>query len=78
MVDFIVKILMIIIPVLLDQLKRVLTSEQFIKYADRLLDWCERAIEAQEDWYDEYLLELVKIVREMASIPDLPDEEPVA
>jgi hypothetical protein len=74
MLDFIIKVLAVIIPVLIEQLRKILTPERFVELGDKLLDWCERAIQANEDWYDEWLLELIKIVREMCDIPDLPDE----
>jgi len=74
MLDLIKKVALFAIPMILEAIKKLLTPEKYIEYGDKLLDWCERAINAKEDWYDEYLLELIKIVREMAQIPDLPDE----
>lgn len=72
--DVILTIVKILIPTLLQALRSLLTNEQFVKYGDKALDICERWIQKEPDWYDEYLMELVALIRQMAQIPDLPDE----
>jgi len=74
MKDFLWKMLSLLLPVVFDQLRKILSPEKFVEVGDKILDWCERAIQAKPDWYDEYLLELITIIREAAKIPDLPDE----
>lgn len=73
MKDVILNIIKLLIPMILQALRSVLSNEQFVKYGDKLLDICERWIQKEPDWYDEYLLELVALIRQMAQIPDLPD-----
>ncbi|NIV03278.1 hypothetical protein GWN26_01960, partial [Candidatus Saccharibacteria bacterium] len=73
MKDVVFKILSLIVPMMLSAIREILTNEQFIKWGDKLLDWCERAIKEKEDWYDPFVLDLIGIVRTAANIPDLPD-----
>ena len=73
MPKFILAILEAILPALLVAIQLVLNNEAYVKLVDRLLDWVERAISEESDWYDEYVLELVKIIRNVLKIEDLPD-----
>lgn len=73
MKDVILNIIKLLIPMLLQALRGVLTNEKFVYYGDKLLDVCERAIQKEPDWYDSYLMEAIAIIRQMAQIPDLPD-----
>ena len=73
MPKFILAILEAILPALLVAIQLVINNEAYVKLGDKLLDWVERAISEESDWYDEYVLELVKIIRNVLKIEDLPD-----
>ena len=73
MKEVVLTVVKLLIPMILQALRSLLTNERFVVLGDKVLDLCERWITAEPDWYDEYLMELVKIVREAAAIPDLPD-----
>lgn len=76
MKDVLLTIVKMLIPMVLQAMRTFLTNEQFVKLGDSVFDIAERWIQAEADWYDEYLMELIKVIREAAKIPDLPDEPP--
>jgi|GEM_PF-1864955 len=78
MKDLIYKLLAILLPMMFEALRKLLTNEKFVYYGDKVLDLCERGIQKTATELDDMiLLPLIAIIREAARIPDLPDEEPV-
>ena len=77
--NFIWDLVKYLVPMILIAIRKALSPENFVKFADAIFDWVERKIESldpeNDDDYDEWLLELVKIIRAAINVPDLPDGE---
>ena len=73
MKELLIKIILMVVPMLLEALRAFLTNETFIKYGDKILDVCENWIDKEPGPYDGLLHQLINIIHEMAKIPDLPD-----
>lgn len=65
----------ILIPAVLSSLRSLISPERYVEMGDKLLDFCERQIVKEPDFYDEWLLEIIRIIRTATGITDLPDVE---
>lgn len=66
----------IIAPFFLNFIDQLINEENYQVYGDKLLDFCEEMISSSKTTLDDKtLLPVIAKIRELANIPDLPDDE---
>ena len=61
----------LVVPKLVSYLISFIPPNKLVMFADKLLDWCENAVEKSENKLDnELILPLINIVREAFNIED--------
>lgn len=63
-----------IMPFIMDFIEKLLTTENFQKWGDKIFDLIEEAVKDSETtWDDKTVLPLVQLLRSSLNLPDLPD-----
>ena len=65
---------MVLGPIIDMIIGQLLSKENYQKYGDRLLDLLEEAIADSETTIDDKFLPVIRQVRKLLDIPDLPDD----